>query len=82
MYVERYMVFTFLEGESYGIDFQRRRGAAMIDIIYDIEMIVTVMVGVMLLLWVGMTQSELTRREREPSRPPASWDPDQPATRL
>jgi len=33
----------------------------MSELIYDVE----VVVGVMLLLWIGVTQSELTRQERE-----------------
>ena len=37
----------------------------MADIIYEVEVVVGVMVGVLLLLWIGVTQSELKRQERE-----------------
>jgi hypothetical protein len=37
----------------------------MSELIYDVEVFVGVMVGVMLLLWIGVTHSELKRQERE-----------------
>ena len=37
----------------------------MHDIIYEVEVVVGVMGGVLLLLWIGVTHSELKRQERE-----------------
>jgi hypothetical protein len=46
----------------------------MSELIYDVEVFVDVMVGVMLLLWIGVTQSELKRQERE-TYIPRKWEP-------
>jgi hypothetical protein len=46
----------------------------MHDIIYEVEVVVGVMGAVALLVWIGVTQSELHRRERE-THFPSTWEP-------
>ncbi|HZC81029.1 MAG TPA: hypothetical protein VE222_04810 [Nitrospiraceae bacterium] len=46
----------------------------MHDIIYEVEVVVGVMGGVLLLLWIGVTQSELKRQERETNLL-SKWEP-------
>jgi hypothetical protein len=46
----------------------------MHDIIYEVEVVVGVMGAVALLVWIGVTQSELNRRERE-THFPSTWEP-------
>jgi hypothetical protein len=46
----------------------------MSNLIYEVEVVVGVMGAVALLVWIGVTQSELNRRERE-THFPSTWEP-------